>query len=272
MALRALPDPPTVGAWARRAETVEQLQLGACVDSASSDLETVIDGADLVVLATPVGAMPDLARRVVECPGFGEATVVTDVGSVKRSVVEKLEPIFEAGGRGRFVGSHPMAGSEKTGVEAARVDLFEGAVCLVTPSPATDSAALAAVEGMWRALGMRTLCLDAAEHDRAVARISHLPHLSAAALVLAALDADAEVAALAGPGFRDSTRIASGAPEMWAEILLENREAVSEEVRRLQARLGETLAFLDKVNEEDLRRFLAEAKRRRDKFSAQIDS
>ncbi len=272
MALRALPEPPQVRAWARRAETIAELQAGGCVDSASEDLNEAVDGADLIVLATPVGVMPELAQQVADCAGFDAATVVTDVGSVKRCVVEKLEPVFDGAGRGCFVGSHPMAGSEKTGVAASRADLFEGATCLLTPSETTDRGALQRVDEFWQALGMKTLQFDAGEHDRSVARISHLPHLNAAALVMAALDEDATLAALAGPGFRDSTRIAGGPPQMWAEILLENREAVAEELRRLQAQLGETLAFLDKVNEEDLRRYLAEAKRRRDLFSAAIDS
>ncbi len=272
MALRALPDPPQVRAWARRAETITDLRAGGCTDMASEDLNAVVAGADLIVLATPVGVLPELAQRVVECSGFAAGTVVTDVGSVKRCVVEKLEPIYDGTGRGHFVGSHPMAGSEKTGVAASRADLFDGAMCLLTPSENTDQGALQRVDDMWQALGMRTLRLDASEHDRSVARISHLPHLNAAALVMAALDKDAKIAALAGPGFRDSTRIAAGPPQMWAEILLENREAVAEEVRGLQAQLGETLAFLEKVNEEDLRRYLAEAKRRRDLFSAEIDS
>jgi len=264
LALRALPDPPEVRAWARRAETIADLENLGCVDVASGDLSEMVNGADLIVLATPVGVLPDLARRVAAEPGFSSATVVTDMGSVKRCVVEQLEPIFDGTGRGHFVGSHPMAGSEKTGVAASREDLFKGAMCLLTPGEASDSVAVQQVDDMWRALGMRTLHLDAGEHDRSVARISHLPHLNAAALVMAALDENAEIAALTGPGFCDSTRIAAGSPEMWTEILLENREAVAEEIRRLQTQLGETLAFLDKVNEEDLRRYLAEAKRRRD--------
>lgn len=272
LALRALPDPPQIRAWARRPETIEELQAGGCADMASGDLDAVIDAADLVVLATPIGVLPGLAQRVADCSGFAAGTVVTDVGSVKRCVVEKLEPIFDGSGRGHFVGSHPMAGSEKTGVAAARADLFEGAMCLLTPSERTQDEALQRVDDMWRSLGMRTLHLDAGEHDRSVARISHLPHLSAAALVMAALDKDAKIGVLAGPGFRDSTRIAAGAPQMWAEILVENRDAVAEGLRGLQVELGEILAFLEKVNEEDLRRYLAEAKRRRDLFSAEIDS
>jgi len=272
LALRALPAPPQVRAWARRAETIVDLLECGCADMASEDLNAVVKGADLIVIATPVGVLPDLARRLVKCPGFAAGTVVTDVGSVKGCVVEKLEPIFDGAGKGHFVGSHPMAGSEKTGVAASRGDLFEGAMCLLTPGKSTDRKALQGVDKFWQALGMRTLQLDPEEHDRSVARISHLPHLNAAALVMAALDEDAQIAALAGPGFRDSTRIAAGPPQMWAEILLENREAVIAELIRLQAELGETLAFLDKVNEEDLRRYLAEAKRRRDLFSAEIDS
>jgi prephenate dehydrogenase len=266
LALRALEDAPEVRAWARRQETVELLLKKGCVDTASGYLAEVVADADLIVLATPVGAMTELAGQIAACPGLASTAIITDVGSVKRCVVEALEPIFSGSGRGRFVGSHPMAGSEQAGVEAARVDLFRDAMCLLTPTAATDSEALAAVDHVWKMLGMNTHCLAADEHDRAMARISHLPHLTAAALVMAVVDGEASLADLAGPGFRDSTRIASGLPEMWSEILMENREAVASELRRLQQQLGETLAFLDNVDEENLRCFLAEAKRRRDLF------
>ena len=266
LALRALENAPEVRAWARRAETVELLLAKGCVDSASGDLAEVVADADLIVLATPVGAMANLAERIVACPGFSSDAVITDVGSVKRSVVEMLEPIFSKSGRGRFVGSHPMAGSEQAGVDAARVDLFQDAMCLLTPTAQTDARALAAVDSLWQALGMSTHRMPADEHDRAVARISHLPHLTAAVLVMAVVDGEATHVDLAGPGFRDSTRIASGLPEMWTEILMENRQAVASELRQLLEQLGETLAFLDKVDDEKLRCFLAEAKRRRDLF------
>jgi prephenate dehydrogenase len=270
LALRALENAPEVRAWARRQETVDLLQKTGCVDSASTDLSAIVEGADLIVLATPVGAMEALAKRIVECPGLAADAVVTDVGSVKQCVVEVVEPVFVDNGRGKFVGSHPMAGSEQAGVAAARGDLFEGAMCLLTPTVNTDGEALAAVDRLWRILGMSTHRLAADEHDQVVARISHLPHLTAAALVMAVVDENASNAELAGPGFRDSTRIASGPPEMWTEILLENRVAVSCELRRLQQQLGETLAFLDKVNDEELRHFLAEAKRRRDLFGVSL--
>lgn len=266
LAMRALENAPEVRAWARREETVGLLLENGCVDFASGDLAEAVAGADLIVLATPVGAMTNLAEEIVACPGFSSEAVITDVGSVKRCVVEALEPIFSGSGRGHFVGSHPMAGSEQAGVDAARADLFQNAMCLLTPTEATDAAALAAVEKLWQTLGMSTHCMPAGEHDSAVARISHLPHLTAAALVMSVVDGEASLADLAGPGFRDSTRIASGPPGMWTEILMENREAVASELRQLQQQLGETLAFLDKVDDEKLRCFLAEAKRRRDLF------
>ncbi len=272
LALRAMKNPPEVRAWARRQETLELLRERGCADAVGGDLPAIIDGADLIVLATPVGAMLDLAGKIAACPGFSKDAVVTDMGSVKQCVVEDLERVFRSAGRGRFVGSHPMAGSEKAGVGAAHAELFAGAVCLLTPTEATDPAALVAVENFWNALGMSTRRLAADVHDREMARISHLPHLTAAALVMATVDEAASNAELAGRGFRDSTRIASGQPGMWTEILLENRAAVAAELRGLQEQLGETLAFLENVNEGDLHRFLAEAKRRRDMFGAPSSS
>jgi len=259
------PGRPEVRVWGRRPEPVEQLRADGEAALASTNLAEVAEGADLIILATPIGVMADLTRQLIESGAIGDGVVVTDVGSVKASVVKDLEaPIAEAGGI--FIGSHPMAGSEKTGLEHASADLFEGAACLVTPTADSDSAALERVEKFWQWLGGRTTRLSPEAHDRTVAGISHVPHLVAALLVETALGQNSEAGAFAGGGFRDSTRIAAGAPDMWAEILLENRDAVREALADFHRLTGESLAFLDDWKKEDLRRLLADAKARRDEL------
>jgi prephenate dehydrogenase len=189
--------------------------------------------------------------------------VLTDVGSVKRSVVEAGERTVKGSGMD-FVGSHPMAGSEMSGFEAARADLFDKAVCVVTPSESTPQEALARVCEFWRLAGCRVRTLDPAEHDRIVARVSHLPHLAAAALVCGALEGAGDNARFAGRGWVDSTRVASGDPGLWTEILLENRDAVLESARSAARSLAAAIALLESGDRAALLAFLERAKRLRD--------
>jgi prephenate dehydrogenase len=178
---------------------------------------------------------------------------------VKAPVVQALEEIFG----GAFVGSHPMAGSEKSGLEAARGDLFENAACVVTPTARTVPAARAAVENLWTAVGGRLVHLAPAEHDRLVGRISHLPHSVAAVLVHAVAQTPG-ADRLAGGGYRDTTRIAAGPPAMWAEILLQNREGLLAGIDGFAEKLAELKTILLSNDAPALENFLSRAKAARD--------
>jgi prephenate dehydrogenase len=252
-------------AWGRREEPLRQLLAEGAVTTASTDIGAVARDADLIVLCTTVGAMGGSVRAILQAGSLAPGCVVTDVGSVKSPVVAELEPLIASAG-GRFIGSHPMAGSEQGGLENASADLFEGAACLITPTETSDPAAMESVEALWRWLGCRTHRLDPAAHDRAVALISHLPHIVAAILTESILGTEPGAGQFAGGGFRDSTRIAGGSPDMWTEILLENRDAVRDALRQFHHLTGETLAFFDGMRKEDLHRLLASAKKRRDAF------
>jgi len=225
--------------------------------------------ANLVFLCLPIERMLDVAKEISGIPGLtpsntlAENAVITDVGSVKRSIVADLTAIFG----GRFVGGHPMAGKEKGGFDPESAPLlFEGKTILLTPTPKTDPDAIATVKAFWKAVGAKVDdSLTPEEHDRRTAQISHLPHLVAAAL--AAIVDDASLHA-SGPGFRDTTRVAAGPAAMWRDILLANREEVGgilevflrelEKARRaLAENRGEELqALLEKAN--DTRRKLEE--------------
>jgi prephenate dehydrogenase len=212
----------------------------------------------------PVEVMPQLARRIAGA--IRPDTVVTDVGSVKAWVVAELGPIFA--GRGRFVGSHPMAGTEHTGLQAAKSDLFLGTTCMVTPSETTDRTAIAAVTAFWKSVGCRVVSLAAAEHDECVALISHLPHVVAGALVQAVAARNPHAFQVVGPGFRDTTRVASGPPEMWVGILRENAPAVLGALDALVSQLSQLRQVLSdaSASDEPLRNFLAVAKQTRDQI------
>lgn len=242
--------------WGRRAEAVaEVLRLGIA-DFASTDAGVVVQNASLVVLATPVVVMEQVSIALKG--SLASDAVVTDVGSVKGSVVSVLEPLFASAGV-PFVGSHPMAGSEQTGIAAARADLFAGATCILTPTPQTQPAALARVQAFWAALGCRLLSMNLQEHDRKVARISHLPHAAAFALVRAALQSDPTAAECAGNGFRDTTRIAGSDPDLWSGILLENQAEVVAALQDAVTDLQDLLAIVRGADKEQLRHYIAQA-------------
>jgi len=195
--------------------------------------------------------------------------IVTDVGSVKSGVVRELESIIAKSGA-HFVGSHPMAGGEKTGVLAARADLFENAVCIITPAKKSNAAAVRRVEQFWKSLGSRVLKMDAAQHDLLVSRSSHLPHVVAATLAGLVLDPKQQKAqaGLCANGFRDTTRIASGSPEMWRDIALANRKSLLQSVDAFVAELKKFQGALKRGDATAVEKIFAAAKQRRDNWCA----
>lgn len=261
----------SVVGYVRRVEAVcEAVQAGA-VTSATLDLEEAVRGADLIVLCTPIGQMRVLAEHVV--PAMQQGAVVTDVGSVKEAVVSELEPIIARAG-GYFIGSHPMAGSEKAGVSAAHERLFENATCVITPTRQSNRRALVKVQNLWRSVGCRLMKLSPCEHDELVSRSSHLPHLVAAELASFVLDPShgVEQAQLCANGFRDSTRIASGSPEMWRDIAIANRENLVKALDIFTAELRNLRRLLSTGDSNRLRDFLVSAKQRRDNWAKRAGS
>ena len=250
--------------WARRPEAVSEVIAAGCADAATADLAAAVKDADLVVLCVPVGAMPALAAALALA--IRSDCVVTDVGSVKGPVVAELRPLFR--GHGRFVGSHPMAGSEHTGLAAARTDLFDGTTCIVTPEPDTDAAALGDVREFWKSIGCRVIDLPAAEHDECVALVSHLPHLLAATLMNTVAQKNAHAFRVVGPGFRDTTRVASGPPAMWREILRENSAAVLPAIDALIAKLADFRQTLALAGDgQEIHNILATARATRNRIT-----
>lgn len=228
------PDPTALSAAAR---------LGA-IDEAAASLPAAVAHADLVLLAVPVGAMADAMAQAA--PHLQPDAIVTDVGSTKAGVVaaarSALGPHFA-----RFVPGHPIAGRERPGVESSDPRLFEGRLYISTPVAETDPAAVARVEALWRRLGCRVERMDADEHDRVFAAVSHLPHLLAFALVAQiAREDDAErKLGMAGAGFRDFTRIAASSPAMWRDVCMANRAALGGELTAYRELLAELQLALD---------------------------
>ena len=251
-----------VRAWTRREEITRRILDAGLAQISSTDLGTCVNGADLIVLASPIGTYASLTADLLRLP-LASGVTITDVGSVKGPVVHGIgRQLTEAGIA--FVGGHPMAGSEAKGLDAARPHLFDNTACLLTPVASTPAAALRQVSSFWLSLGSRVTSVDPDLHDAIMARISHVPHLAAAAIVLAALSEDPSIAQYAAGGLRDTTRVASGDPAMWEEILRENRSAVLHAGRELHQKLGELLEFLENMDHHPLLSALRQAKHLRD--------
>ncbi len=238
------------------------VELGV-IDRWSHQVEEGVDGADGVVLATPMGTIIPLAERMA--PHIEAGCLVTDVGSTKASVVEPLERLLQPSAA--FVGGHPIAGTEKSGVEASFESLFEGFRCILTPTDRTDTEALARVQSLWEACGMSVVCMDPDTHDTLMAGVSHLPHRVAYALIntvtgLSSNDHDA-VAYSAG-GFRDFTRIAASDPTMWRDICLANREPLLAMIDRFSGSLAELREAIEGADGEALQELFAAARRIRE--------
>jgi prephenate dehydrogenase len=256
-----------VAGFVRRAASSKDCERAGAVDYATTDLLAAVSNADLVILCTPLAQMPALMEQLL--PALKRGAIVTDVGSVKADVVRELESLAKKAGA-HFVGSHPMAGGEKMGVLASREDLFHGAVCVVTATNRTNTAAARKLEKFWKALGSRVLKMDPAQHDLLVSRSSHLPHVAAAALVNLVLHPrnHQAQAGLCATGFRDITRIASGSPEMWRDISLANRKNLSQSVDALVADLKKFQDVLKKSDARAVENFFATAKQLRDNWCA----
>lgn len=252
--------------WARRPEAVEEVRRVIPEAFATSDMAEAMRGVSLVILCMPIQHMGTVARQMVECE-LAEDLIVTDVGSVKGSVVAELEPLF-ARSKAAFIGSHPMAGSQHTGLAHASGDLFHRAACLLTPTVRTSRPLLDRLRAFWLKLGCRIQEMSPEQHDRRVARISHLPHSMAVLTTLAALGRDSSVLDSAAGGFRDTTRVSGGDPAMWAGILMNNRAEVTSALQDASAVMTELVEILQSMDEEALRRFLARAKALRDLLPA----
>lgn len=251
--------------FARRTATLEECEETGATDSTTLDLAQAVSGAELVVLGTPIGEMGSITRRLL--PFLSPGTIVTDVGSVKSGVVAELEPLVESVG-GHFLGSHPMAGSEKTGVRASRADLFEGAVCVVTPTSKTPSDVRTRIRGLWESVGGRVLELSPGDHDVLVSRSSHLPHVVSSALTRLVLDPARPPMQrdLCASGFRSTSRLASGSPEMWRDIVLANRTALINALTEHREGLADFQRLLEAGDAPAVLEYFQEAKQQRDSW------
>ncbi len=241
----------------RRQSSLDRALACQAIDEASTELDEGVAGAELVVVATPVAAVADhVCQALAAVP---EDCLVTDAGSTKGAICAAVESRLQDAGR--FVGSHPLAGDHRTGPEHARGDLLEGKTVVVTPTQSTPAETIAKVELFWQNLGARVTKLAPVEHDEALAATSHLPHLMASALAAATPE---EWLALAATGWADTTRVAAADPELWTQVLAQNKPAVLAALGRLSEQLEKLEANLLEENWSELRESLQNGKRIRD--------
>lgn len=243
-----------VAAGRRRAPLEQALRRGI-VDEIG-DVGSAVAGADLVVLCSPVGAMPALLEAAG--PHLRSGALVTDVGSIKGALADRLPGLLPPGVH--YVGAHPMAGSHRSGVAHASTDLFDAACCVVTPQPGTSPQDVDRVVAFWRSLGARVTLRSPADHDIDVAWVSHAPHALAFAFAHSLLQAPPSAGELAGSGFRDFTRIARSDGEMWSEILHTNRKALAGPLHAFSRSLAELAAAIEGGDADAQERFLAQAR------------
>ena len=243
----------------RNRGNLERAQEMAAVDRILQDHQEACEGADLVMLATPVAGILSIGQEIG--PRLAPGAILTDAGSVKEALVSPLEAAVSKGAF--FVGGHPIAGSEESGAAAARADLFEGARTILTPTGHSDSGAVARVRSLWEGVGSQVVEMDVGEHDRVLAAVSHLPHVVAYALTKTLLDMEEtrpDIASYAAGGFKDITRIASSHPELWRDICKMNKKNLIEMVEAYERALEQIKFQIQRNNFGKLSQTFQEAR------------
>ncbi len=249
-----------ISGFGRSAENLEKAKARGIIDSCHpNDPAGAAAGADLVVLATPVGAFTQIAKAIKN--SLKEGSVQTDLGSLKGRLVYDLQEIWP-----RYVGCHPIAGGERAGIGAASERIFEGSRCIITKTGKSDAEAADMLAGLWSAAGCRVEFMDPFVHDEVYALVSHLPHLVAYALVNTVGDANGDLIEFAGNGFKDSTRIAMSSPELWRDVCQLNRDNLLRFIGSFKKNLERIEAFIGNRQPGELEREFDSARRLRSRL------
>ncbi len=252
---RRWPNANIVGIGRNETRLHQAVECGA-IDDYSTTPGSIEPKLDALILCTPVRLIPENLKQTI--PALKPGAVVTDVGSTKEELVAQCVEV--AGGAVRFVGAHPMAGSHQSGVCAARADLFEGRVCIVTPHESCDAEAMKLTVELWKALGMSVVEMTPADHDHLTAHSSHLPHLTARALCMVAKAQGDAILPVVGKGFHDTTRLAAGNPDVWMDICLDNKKSICAALSALSKEVDSLRSLIESEDENGLREFLETAK------------
>ncbi|MEA3506180.1 MAG: prephenate dehydrogenase/arogenate dehydrogenase family protein, partial [Elusimicrobiota bacterium] len=256
----------TVFGWGRNLKKLEKAVKMGAIDTASLHYEEAVSGADLIILATP----PDVILKQMKdiLPYVQGGAAIIDVGSIKQPIVEAAAKAGFKKRGAEFVGCHPMAGSDKTGVSNACPGLFDGAPCIVTPRD-NSGEIIEKIIKLWKDLGSKVIVMDPAEHDRAVGAVSHLPHVMATVLINTVaeyMETPDKAAGISGASLAETTRVAKASPELWYDIYSGNKENLIQAIKEAEAKLEEFRKVLEKGNEEKTIEIMDKAKRFREKL------
>lgn len=261
-ALRARHLADSVVGWVRRKATISEAINCAALDHATLDLQEAVSESDLLVLCTPLGVMDEILKKAL--PFLHPKTLITDVGSAKKVICDRIE-LCLTNSPNLFIGSHPMAGAEKSGVSEASEDLFEDALCIITPTDSAPNDAVNQIAGLWKNVGAKVKKMSPEKHDASVSKTSHLPHVVASILAKYILnhDSDDEQRLLCASGFRDTTRIAAGETSIWKDILNQNGKALTSVLDEFLDELKQFRNAIEKADELHIEKVLHEARRSR---------
>ncbi len=237
----------TITGYGRNMENLQRAKERNIIDSFEQDPVAACRDSDLIMLSAPVGTFAGLVKAIV--PALKKGSLLTDVGSVKGILVRELEKMMPKDVH--YIGGHPIAGSDRSGIDSANAELFRNARCVITPTENSDPSALDKIQNLWKALGSEIIILNPEEHDRVYASVSHLPHLIAYAMVNTVAEMDRSYLDFSGKGFMDSTRIACSSEELWNDICLLNRDNIVEVLAVFQKNL-DTLDQYLKAGDSDL--------------------
>lgn len=256
----------------RSAENLQTAVDLGVIDSFSLDPLAAVQGADMIFLAVPIGAMRTVLEQIM--PALEPDAVLTDGGSAKTAIVEAAQDVLSAEALARFVPGHPIAGRERSGVEAALGDLYAGKRVILTPLADTAADAISKVDAMWQATGALVEQMPMTLHDEVLAATSHLPHVLAFSLVdtLLSMPQREDILRYAAGGFKDFTRIASSDPVMWRDICLHNSAAILDVIAAMQTNLGEFAELIREQQGDGLLQRMESSKQARDRYVAQLDA
>jgi prephenate dehydrogenase len=229
------------GVGRNKKNLIRALELGI-IDDYSTVHSQGVKYADLVIIAASVGQFEEIAKKINN--HLKKGAIVTDVGSVKSRIINIIEPLMPEGVF--FVGGHPIAGKECSGLEGATPDLFHNARCIITPSANTKRAAMNKVKSLWKMVGMKTVIMTPEEHDQVFAAVSHMPHIVAYTIVNSILDADRKFMRYGGRGLKDITRIAMSSEELWRDICSSNREDILSTLRKFSSSVSRMIKLFEK--------------------------
>jgi prephenate dehydrogenase len=236
----------SITGFGRNRENLVRAKERGIIDSFESDLAATCRDADLIMLSTPVGTFIELTKAIA--PALKKGAVVTDAGSVKGRLVYEIEKIMPEGVH--YIGGHPIAGNDRSGLDASDAELFRDAKCIITPTENSDAGSLQAVTDLWKSLGSEVITMTPENHDKVYAAVSHLPHLIAYNIINTVAEIDISYLKFCGQGFKDTTRIASSSPELWRDICIMNRENLIEMISVFQKNL-ETLGRYLRASDPD---------------------